>query len=141
MVLDVEVEGAWLADVAQHDRVLFAAVGDVRERDVGELEEHRLEALLDAGKLGLALLDGVAQRAHGGDRLLGVAARLLDDGDLVARLLALGAHALDVGEDAPPLLFEAEEIVEDRRGAGAPALERPADLVGVRAHHLHFDVY
>ena len=69
VVLDLEVELARLTDVAQHDGVLFAAVGDVGERDVGDLEEDRLEALLDAGELGLALLDRVAQRAHGGDRL------------------------------------------------------------------------
>ena len=82
-----------------------------------------LELLLDDGQLRLALLDAVAERAHGGDRLVGVAAGLLDGGDLVAGALALGAHGLDVGEQAAPLLLDREELVERRRRGGAPPLQ------------------
>ena len=66
----------------------------------------------------------VAQRAHGGDRLAGVAARLLDLGDLVRRRLALGAHRLDLGGQPAALGLDGEELVQ-RLGAAA-ALERRA---------------
>ena len=46
--------------------------------------------------------------------------------------------ALDLGEQTAAPLLHGEELVERRRAAPA-ALERPADLVGVGAHHLHVE--
>ena len=123
VVLGLEVEGRRLADAAQLDRVLLAADRDVVHDEVGDVEEHLAHARLDGLELLLACLDRVAERAHGGDRLAGVAARLLDRGDLVRGGLALGAHGLDLGGEPAALGLDGEELVE-RLGAAA-ALRAP----------------
>ena len=132
MVARLEVELRRLADVAQHDGVFLAAVGHVGERDVGDLQQHSLSCSRPR-RARLELLDLVAQLPHGGDLVGGVAAGPLD---WRSRRwpLAHGAPLLDLGGQPPALLFDGEELVERRRAA-AP-LQRPADLVGLRTHHL-----
>ena len=126
------------ADLAQYDRVFFAAVGHVVEGDVGDVEQQRLEASFDCVELALALLDAVAELARGGHLGARVLAGLLLRADRLAGRLALGAHGLDLGHHAAALLLDGEELVERRRG-GAPPLQGRADLVGVRTHHLHVE--
>ena len=52
-----EVELRRLADVAQHDGVVLAALGHVVEQDVGDLQQQLLEALFRLGELLLERLN------------------------------------------------------------------------------------
>ena len=51
VVADVEVELGALADLAQRDRVLLAALGRLGVGQVGERRGERVAALLDLGEL------------------------------------------------------------------------------------------
>ena len=122
MVLDLEVELRRRADVAQHDGVLLAAVGHVVERRCwGSRGAWRLRRSSTSASSASRSLMRVAEGAHGGDRVRGVAAGLLDAAIVVAGALALGAHALDLGEQPAALLLDGEELVERRRGVAAAA--------------------
>ena len=53
VVADLEVEARPLADLAQRDRVVLAAVGGVGMGQVRQRRRERVAALLDLGELGL----------------------------------------------------------------------------------------
>ncbi len=95
---------ARLADLAQHDGILLAAVRHVGERDVGDLQEHRPEPLLDARRAAVSCSLMVSPRV----RMAAIACSASPPAFLTTAISSLarlrcGAHALDLGEDPPAL--------------------------------------
>jgi len=126
VILDLEVKGALLPPPWRDTTESSSPPSGTSARGMlGISSRHRLELALDVGQLGLALLDGVAQAAHLGDRRGGISAGLSDDGDLVAGALARRAHVLDVGQQPAAALLESEKLIQRRRGRWRPAAVAP----------------
>ena len=115
-----------LADLAEDDRVLVGvAVGRVGIRRVRDRRGEPLAVGLDRLELALELLDPGRDLAHPGDRIGGVVALALGGADRVRGLVALGAQALDLGQQFAAAGVELEQAVEVL--VGADAGERGAD--------------
>ena len=125
--LRLELEAARRAPAPNLDVLLVAlARRHRRVRDVRDLDEQRLDGLVDRLQRGVERLDPVADLAHA--HLLGgrVLTRLLRAADRLGGHVALGLEVLDLLEEPPALDVPGEDL-RDELGAA---------LVGERALHL-----
>ena len=130
---------ARLAPAADDDVAILAARGHVGQREIGEVEENRLELCFGARKLLLEPRDLGAEVASARDELVRVLPGFLAAGDLegvgVARRLAL-LDGLDV--DAPLALQRLGPIEHAQRlVAHLAAAQALAQQLGLLAQHPH----
>ena len=98
-----------LADLAERDGVLVRlALGRVRVRKIGQRRRELVPRFLHPRQLGLLLLQPPAELAHLGDRLVGVLALALELGDLIGDAVAARPSLLDLRQDLPAALVQAQ---------------------------------
>jgi hypothetical protein len=121
-----EIEGRRLTP-RPHDLIGGrVAGGDLRAREVGDLEQQLVERALGGGQLLVPALHPIGQVLQPLEQLGRVLAGLLAAADFLGFLIALGLELLHVGEQLAPPAVERHDRVE--RGAvfrRAPCERRP----------------
>ena len=125
----LEVEPARCAPAPDLDVLLVALAGRHRwVREIRDLDEQRLDGLVDGLHLGVERLDAIAHLAH--TRLLGagILAGLARAPDGLGGRVALGLEVVRLLDEATPLDVLGEDL-RDELGAALLG-ERPLHLVG-----------
>jgi hypothetical protein len=104
--------GSRLAPAAHDDVLRLVAGGDIGGRDVGHLEQDRLELSLGVAELALEARDLLAERATLGDQIVGGLARALPARDFLRARVARRLALLDGLDQLPPIALESLAAVE-----------------------------
>ena len=116
VILGLEGEVALVADPADLDIAgLVGAVRHVVERQVGQHFETMRQLLVEALRLGLALLQVLLEGSDLGHQRLGRLALALGDADLAAQRLAPGLGRLALGDGGAAALVDRQQLGRERR--------------------------